>query len=90
MRCAAPGSSRMPNLNLYGGTFTLGMLGNHSISRLGVSVAYGGGEDAVPDDQLGLQSTAYQRALVHQLFLYVFLASTLCFLSLIPVAGIPR
>ena len=71
-----PTSSHLPNLNLYGGTVTLGMIGDHSISRLGVSVSYGGGEDAVPDDQLGLQSTTYQRALVHQLFLYIFLAST--------------
>ena len=71
-----PGSSRLPNLNLYGGTATLGMIGVHSISRAGVSVAYGGGEDAIPDDQLGISSTTYQRAQVHQLFLYFFLAST--------------
>jgi long-chain fatty acid transport protein len=70
------GSSRLPNLNLYGGTVTLGSIGNHSIGRFGVSMAYGGGEDAIPEDQLGLQSTRYQRATVHQLFLYFFLAST--------------
>ena len=71
-----PGSSRLPNLNLYGGTATLGMIGVHSISRAGVSVAYGGGEDALPADQLDISSTSYQRTQVHQLFLYFFLAST--------------
>ena len=71
-----PGSSRLPNLNLYGGTLTLGMIGHHSITRLGMSLAYGGGEDAIIDDSAGPSSNTYQRVLIHQLFLYVFLAST--------------
>ena len=41
-----------------------------------MSVAYGTGEDAVLDESAGLSSTNYQRAVVHQLFLYFFLAST--------------
>jgi len=70
------GSSRLSNLNLYGGTLTLGVIGNHSISRLGMSIAYGGGEEAVADESGGVGSLQYQRARVHQLFLYFFLAST--------------
>jgi long-chain fatty acid transport protein len=70
-----PASSRLPNVNLYGGTFTLGVIGLHSISRLGMSLSYGAGEDAVLDQSNGL-STQYDRVSVHQLFLYFFLAST--------------
>jgi hypothetical protein len=71
------GSSRLANVNLYGGTATLGMIGRHAISRLGVSLAYGSGEDAVPNDPSGVvDSTGYSRASVRQLFLYVFLTST--------------
>ena len=70
------GSSRLPNLNAYGGTLTMGMIGNHSISRLGMSIAYGSGEEAVADETGGIASTTYQRTVVHQLFLYFFLAST--------------
>ena len=71
-----PGSSRLPNLNMYGGTLTLGVIGQHSISRLGASVSYGGGEDAVADEAASAESTRYTRVRVHQLFLYLFLAST--------------
>jgi hypothetical protein len=71
------GSSRLANVNLYGATATVGMLGRHSISRLGVSLAYGSGEDAVPNDPSGIfDAQGYSRASVRQLFLYVFLAST--------------
>lgn len=71
------GSSHLPNVSLVGGTATLGMLGNHSITRLGLSVSYGSGEDAVPADPTGVfDPTGYTRAAVRQLFLYVFLAST--------------
>jgi hypothetical protein len=53
------------------------MLGRHSISRLGVSLAYGSGEDAVPNDPSGVfDSQGYTKASVRQLFFYVFLAST--------------
>lgn len=73
----AQGSSRQPRVSLYGGTATLGLIGQHSISRLGVSLAYGTGEDAVPNDPTGIvDRSGFRAAEVKQLFLYVFLAST--------------
>ncbi|MGZ6144140.1 MAG: hypothetical protein ACXWLM_12435, partial [Myxococcales bacterium] len=72
-----PGSSRQPRVNLYGGTATLGLIGQHSISRLGMSIAYGTGDDAVPNDPTGIIDPAgFRPAEVKQLFLYFFLAST--------------
>ena len=71
------GSSRQPRVSMYGGTATVGLIGLHSISRLGVSAAYGAGEDAVPNDPTGIvDPDGFRVAPVHQLFLYVFLAST--------------
>jgi thiamine-phosphate pyrophosphorylase len=73
----AAGSSRQPRVSLYGATATLGLLGQHSISRVGLSAAYGTGEDAVPNDPTGIVDPAgFRPADVKQLFLYVFLAST--------------
>ncbi|HEX9577357.1 MAG TPA: thiamine phosphate synthase [Myxococcales bacterium] len=73
----APGSSRQPRVSLYGGTATLGLIGLHSISRIGVSIAYGSGQDAVPNDPTGIiDPTGFRPAPINQLFLYVFLAST--------------
>ena len=71
------GSSRQPNVSLYGGTATLGLIGQHAISRLGISVAYGTGNDAVPNDPTGIiDPGGFRSAEVKQLFLYIFLAST--------------
>jgi thiamine-phosphate pyrophosphorylase len=73
----APGSSRQPRVSLYGGTLTLGMIGQHSITRLGMSFAYGSGEDAAPNDPTGIiDATGFRPQPLKQLFLYVFLAST--------------
>ena len=73
----APQSSRLPRASLYGGTATLGLIGNHAISRVGLSVAYGGGDEAVPNDPTGiLDPQGFRPAPVRQLFLFVFLAST--------------
>ncbi|MCA1828247.1 MAG: thiamine phosphate synthase [Myxococcales bacterium] len=72
-----PGSSREPRVSLYGATATLGLIGQHSISRLGMSVAYGTGDDAVPNDPTGIiDPGGFRPAEVKQLFLYFFLAST--------------
>ncbi len=71
-----PGTSHLTNVDLYGGTATFGVLGQHSISRLGMSISYGTGEDAALVDGASLTSAAYQRVSVRQLFLYFFLAST--------------
>lgn len=71
------GSSRQPNVSLYGGTTTLGLIGQHSISRLGISVAYGTGNDAVPDDPTGIiDPDRFRSTAVKQIFVYFFLAST--------------
>ena len=71
------GTSRQSRVSLYGGTATLGLIGNHSISRVGVSMAYGSGDDAVPKDPTGIiDPEGYRRVGVRQLFLYFFLAST--------------
>lgn len=73
----AAGSSRQPRVSLYGATGTLGLIGQHSISRLGMSVSYGTGDDAVPNDPTGIvDPTGYKLAEVKQLFVYFFLAST--------------
>ncbi len=73
----APGSSRQSRVSLYGGTATLGLIGQHSISRLGVSLAYGSGQDAVANDPTGIvDPQGFRPALVRQLFFYFFLAST--------------
>jgi thiamine-phosphate diphosphorylase len=73
----APRSSRQPRVALYGGTATAGLIGLHSITRLGMSIAYGTGEDAVPNDPTGaVDRTGFRPAPVSQLFLYFFLAST--------------
>ena len=70
-------SSHLPRVSLYGGTATLGLIGAHAISRLGFSVAYGTGDDAVPNDPTGTRDpNGYRVASLHQLFLYFFLAST--------------
>ena len=64
-------------MSLYGATGTLGLIGQHSISRIGMSVAYGTGEDAIPNDPTGIVDPAgYKAAEVKQLFIYFFLAST--------------
>ena len=71
------GTSRQSRVSLYGGTATLGLIGNHSISRIGFSVAYGAGDDAVPNDPTGIiDPEGFRRVVVRQLFLYFFLAST--------------
>ncbi len=73
----ADGSSRQPRVSLYGATATLGLIGQHAISRLGVSVAYGTGDDAVPNDPTGIvDPKGFRSAGVKQLFFYFFLAST--------------
>ena len=73
----AAGSSRQPRVSLYGGSATLGLIGQHSISRLGVSVAYGTGDDAVANDPTGIvDPKGFRPAEVKQLFVYFFLAST--------------
>ena len=73
----AAGSSRQPRVSLYGATATLGLIGQHSISRLGMSVAYGTGSDAIPDDPTGIvDPNGFRPAEVKQLFIYFFLAST--------------
>ena len=73
----AAGSSRQPRVSLYGGSATLGLIGQHSISRLGVSVAYGTGDDAVANDPTGVvNARSFRPAEVKQLFVYFFLAST--------------
>jgi thiamine-phosphate pyrophosphorylase len=73
----ASGSSREPHVSLYGATLALGLLGEHSLSHLGLSASYGTGETAVPNDPTGIvDPTGYRSASVQQLFLYVFLAST--------------
>ncbi|MBS2022430.1 MAG: hypothetical protein JST92_08470, partial [Deltaproteobacteria bacterium] len=72
-----PASSHLEKVSLIGGTATLGLLGDHSISRLGVSFSYGTGKDAIADDPTGIDNASgYTQASVKQLFLYVFLAST--------------
>ena len=73
----AAGSSRQPRVSLYGGSATLGLIGQHSISRLGISAAYGRGDDAVPNDPTGIiDPKGFRPAEVKQLFVYFFLAST--------------
>jgi thiamine-phosphate pyrophosphorylase len=73
----AADSSLLPRVSLYGATTTLGLIGQHSISRIGVTASYGTGQDAVPNDPTGIvDPTGYRPAEVKQFFLYVFLAST--------------
>jgi thiamine-phosphate pyrophosphorylase len=73
----AADSSLLPRVDLYGATTTLGLIGQHSISRLGVSASYGTGQDAIPNDPTGIiDPTGYKPADVKQFFLYFFLAST--------------
>ena len=73
----AADSSQLPRVSLYGATTTLGLIGQHSISRIGVTASYGTGQDAVPNDPTGIvDPTGYRPAEVKQFFLYVFLAST--------------
>jgi hypothetical protein len=64
-------------VSLYGATATLGFIGEHSISRVGISASYGTGQDAVPADPTGIvDPNTYHPVEVKQLFLYFFLAST--------------
>ncbi len=73
----AAGSSRQPRVSLYGATTTLGLIGLHAITRLGMSVSYGSGDDAIPNDPTGIvDPTGFKPAGVKQLFFYFFLAST--------------
>jgi len=70
-------SSLLPRVSLYGATATLGLIGQHSISRFGVSASYGTGQDAVPNDPTGIvDPSGYRPTEVKQFFLYFFLAST--------------
>jgi len=70
-------SSRQSRVSLYGTTVTLGMLGEHSTSFVGVSASYGTGQAAVPNDPTGIvDPTGFHAVAVKELFLYVFLAST--------------
>ena len=55
---------------------TLGLIGTHSITRIGVSVSTGRGEEAVPNDPTGASQSNYTESSFTQLFFYVFLAGT--------------
>jgi hypothetical protein len=71
------GTSRQSRVPLYGGTASVGLLGNHAISRIGLSLAYGTGDDAVANDPTGILDPAgFRLAPVRQLFVFLFLAST--------------
>ncbi|HEX4381889.1 MAG TPA: thiamine phosphate synthase [Myxococcales bacterium] len=73
----AADSSQLPRVSLYGLTSTLGLIGQHAISRIGVIASYGTGQDAIPNDPTGIvDPTGYRPAEVKQFFLYVYLAST--------------
>ncbi len=69
------GSSRLPHVNLFGVTASGGLLGPNSLTRFGLSVSYGRGEDAVPGPIEGSRR-ADRRVEVNQLFGYFFLSST--------------
>jgi hypothetical protein len=73
----AADSSQLPRVSLYGATTTLGLIGQHAISRIGLIASYGTGQDAIPNDPTGIvDPSGYRPAEVKQFFLYVFLAST--------------
>jgi long-chain fatty acid transport protein len=73
----ASGTSRQSRVPLYGGTATLGLLGNHAISRIGLALAYGTGDEAVANDPTGILDPAgFRLAPVRQFFVFLFLAST--------------
>ncbi len=73
----ASSSSHLEHVSLYGGTASLGFIGQHSITRLGLSMSYGRGEEAVPNDPTGVSDpNGYTLSAVSQLMLYVFLAGT--------------
>jgi hypothetical protein len=70
-------TSHLDNVSLYGGTVSVSFLGEHSVSRFGMTLSYGKGEEAVPVDPTGISDpNGFTRSEVSQLFLYFFLAGS--------------
>ena len=72
----APGSSRLTNVNLYGVTVAGGFIGPNSLTRFGLTVSYGQGEDVVASQLVPDRNLVYERVLVGEVFGYAFISST--------------
>jgi len=62
----------LPHVNLFGATASLGLLGEYSLTRLGLSFATGSGQDARYD----AATSRWVADAVSQTFAFVFVAST--------------
>lgn len=71
-------TSQLPHVNAYGGSFVLSFFSKHTLTRVGLTMSYGSGEDVVPRyaglGALG-RSTEWVRIELNQLFLFFSLSS---------------
>ncbi len=83
---AIPGSrgdlftaDRLPHMHVYGGSLVLGLFGDYTLTRAGLTLAYGDGTDVVPRSAelaaLGAP-TEYVKVDFSQLSIYLFISST--------------
>ena len=74
------GTSHLDHVSLYGGTASVALLGQYSSTRIGLSVSYGTGDEAVPNDPTGISNpNAFTESPVNQLMLYVFVGGSFAY-----------
>ena len=73
-------ADRLPHIDTYGGSLVLGFFGGtHTLTRVGLTMSYGEGNDVVPRFAgLGTVGgeTEFVKADVSQLFAFLFVSST--------------
>ncbi len=78
-----PGTSRLSNVNMFGGSFAVGLWGAHNVARLGVTGSTGAGQVVVPSSPdarfSGAGSPPLRAVDAVQTFVYVFWSSTFRF-----------
>ncbi|MCB9655604.1 MAG: hypothetical protein H6729_15890 [Deltaproteobacteria bacterium] len=71
---------QLPHVNGLGGSLVLGLFGDYTLTRLGLTGSYGAGSDVVAQ-QDGLRAltedTAFTKASLRQLFFFFYLSTTL-------------
>lgn len=71
--------ARLPHVHAFGGSFVLGFFSEHTLTRAGLTMSYGSGDDVVPRFAgLGAfgRETEYVKIDVSQLFLFFYISST--------------
>ncbi|MEO1173157.1 MAG: hypothetical protein AAFX94_14070, partial [Myxococcota bacterium] len=74
-----PQSDQLPDVDLFGYSFSLGYFGEYTLSRLGAIFSFGTGDDVLPESDIARLADgdlSFRRVDYSQSFFYVFLSST--------------